>query len=79
MKIDYGFQILPGMVLHISDTEKWLLQPELKAIKDGLKYGEIEKILQNGNKCSYRGYIDKKGIPQEVGIESFDYGLSHIG
>ena len=40
---------------------------------------EIEKILQNGNKCSYRGYIDEKGIPQGVGIESFDYGLSHIG
>ena len=38
--IDYGLQILPDTVLHIANEErfKWLLQPELKAIKDGLKY-----------------------------------------
>jgi hypothetical protein len=38
MNIDYGLQMLPDTVLHIANAEefKWLLQPELKAIKDGL-------------------------------------------
>ena len=38
MKIDYGLQMLPDTVLHIANAEefKWLFQPELKAIKDGL-------------------------------------------
>jgi hypothetical protein len=42
MEIDYGLQILPNTVLHIANEEEfqWLLQPELKAIKDGLTYGE---------------------------------------
>jgi hypothetical protein len=42
--VDYGLRILPDTVLHIANAEeyKWLLQPELKAIKDGLTYGEIE-------------------------------------
>ena len=42
-KIDYGLQLLPDTILHIANYKKfkWLLQPELKAIKDGLKYGEI--------------------------------------
>ena len=39
MQIDYGLQMLPDTVLKIANTEKWLLQPELKAIKDGLTYG----------------------------------------
>ena len=40
--IDYGLQILPDTVLRIANTEEfhWLLQPELKAIKDGLEYVE---------------------------------------
>jgi hypothetical protein len=42
--VDYGLRILPDTVLRIANTEdyKWLLQPELKAIKDGLTYGEIQ-------------------------------------
>ena len=42
MHIDYGLKMKPHTVLHIADTEKWLLQPELKAIKNGLKYKVIE-------------------------------------
>ena len=40
MKIDYGLQILPDTVLRIANTKEfqWLLQPELRAIKDGLTY-----------------------------------------
>ena len=40
MEINYGLPMIPGTVLHIANTEKWLIQPELKAIKEGLKYGE---------------------------------------
>jgi hypothetical protein len=42
MKIDYGLSIMPDTVLRIANTKeyRWLLQPELKAIKDGLKYVE---------------------------------------
>jgi hypothetical protein len=38
--IDYGLQMLPDTTLHFGNFEKykWLLQPELKAIKDGLIY-----------------------------------------
>jgi hypothetical protein len=42
MKIDYGLQMLPDTILRIANDEEfqWLLQPELKAIKDGLIYVE---------------------------------------
>ena len=60
MQIDYGLQMLPGTVLRIADTEKWLLQPELKAIKEGLEYGIIEGT-QDGIKWSYRGYLNAYG------------------
>ena len=38
MNIDYGLQMAPDTLLRIADTEKWLLQSELKAIQDGLIY-----------------------------------------
>ena len=42
MNIDYGLKILPKTVLRIANSEEfhWLLQPELKAIKDKLRYVE---------------------------------------
>jgi hypothetical protein len=42
IKIDYGLQMLPDTILRIANEEEfqWLLQPELKAIKDGLIYVE---------------------------------------
>ena len=42
MKIDYGLQMLADTILRIANEEEfqWLLQPELKAIKDGLIYVE---------------------------------------
>ncbi len=60
MKIDYGIQILSDTVLKIANTEKyeWLLQPELKAIKDGLTYVE-DKDYDYGWK--YRGYLNALG------------------
>jgi hypothetical protein len=58
--IDYGLQIIPGTDIKIADSEEflWLLQPELKAIKDGLKYGEKQGTNCYGVEWSYRGYLD---------------------
>ena len=51
IKIDYRLQMLPETILHLSNVEEyqWLLQPELKAIKDGLIYVEDKD-------CVFRGY-----------------------
>jgi hypothetical protein len=59
-KIDYGLQMHPDTVLHIANEEEfhWLLQAELKAIKDGLKYVEDKDDIA-GSK--YRGYLNAKG------------------
>jgi hypothetical protein len=42
LNIDYGLHILPDTVLKIANTEEliWLVQPELKAIEEGLIYVE---------------------------------------
>jgi hypothetical protein len=64
MKIDYGFQMLPTTVLRIANAKEyqWLLQPELKAIKDGLEYVE-----QDNDSYSYKGYQNSQGQRQGVG------------
>ena len=70
LKIEYGLQILPDTILHIANVEefKWLLQPELKAIKDGHIYVE-DKVGNYKNKWSrYRGYLNAQGQRQGVGI-----------
>jgi hypothetical protein len=66
MKIDYGLKILPYTVLRIANTEEfhWLLQPELKAQKDYLKY--VEEKDYGGD--TYRGYVNWKGEREGVGI-----------
>jgi len=58
-KIDYGLQMRPDTVLHIANTEEfhWLLQPELKAIKEGLTFVK-DKVY---GVSKYRGYINKQG------------------
>jgi hypothetical protein len=74
-KIDYGLKILPGTEIKIADSEEflWLLQPELKAIKDGLKYGEKQGFNSYGMKWNYRGYLNAYGQLQGVGIKTFKY------
>jgi hypothetical protein len=49
LKIDYGLQMLPDTVLKIANIEgcEWLLQAELKAIKDGLKFVEKKVFDKN--------------------------------
>ena len=66
IRIDYGLKILPDTVLHIANSNefRWLLQPELKAIKNGLKY--CSKDIQNYR--GYRGYVNEQGQSQGVGI-----------
>ena len=68
MKIDYGLKMSLGIVLKIADTEEWLLQPELKAINDGLVYGEKEGYLESGLRYKYRGYLNSQDQFHGVGI-----------
>ena len=69
--INYGLKILPDTVLHIANSKEfhWLLQPELKAIKDGLNFQEKEVSEkyedENGEehdeKIIQKGYFDAQG------------------
>jgi hypothetical protein len=78
MKIDYGLQMLPTTILRIANAKEyqWLLQPELKAIKDGLEYVE-----QDNKTWSYKGYLNLQGQFQGVGKLTnstwFDIGEWH--
>ncbi len=79
-KIDYGLQILPDTILRIANDEEfqWLLQPELKAIKDGLIYVEDKDCVYKGFKSKYRGYLNAQGQQQGVGILNYR-NCKHIG
>jgi hypothetical protein len=87
LTINYGLQILPETVLKIAITKEfeWLLQPELKAIKDGLTYGETngkgyyEDGMTAREKWSYRGYFNAKGQFQGAGIKVIENGNASIG
>ena len=80
LKIDYGLQILPDTVLKIANTEEfqWLLQPELKAIKDGLTYVDDKDCSNDLYMVKYRGYLDAIGRRKGVGI-SEDDNCKYIG
>ena len=62
--------MLPDTILHIANDEdfQWLLQPELKAIKDGLIYVEDKDCIYEGWPGKYRGYLNGQGQRQGVGI-----------
>ena len=62
--------MLPDTILHIANDEEfqWLLQPELKAIKDGLKYFEDIDCDYIGHEAKYRGYLNAQGQRQGVRI-----------
>ena len=76
LKINYNLQMRPDTVLHIANAEefRWLLQPELKAIKDGLTYEDKDCGLEG----KYRGYLNAQGQRQGVGI-LIDGSFKHIG
>ena len=62
--------MLPDTILRIANVKEymWLLQPELKAIKDGLKYVEEKRFIYEGWPGKYRGYLNTQGQRQGVGI-----------
>ena len=73
--IDYG---LPetGAVLKLANTPetRWLLQGELKAIKDGYVFKEMK-----GKNGTYRGYVNQDGKVEGVGISIFNDGKKYSG
>ncbi len=81
IKIDYGLYMLPDTILRIANVKKfqWLLQSELKAIKDGLIYVEDKDCDFIGTKAKYRGYLNAQGQRQGVGIVINKYSNKYIG
>ena len=79
--IDYGLQILPTTILHIANEPEfqWLLQPELKAIKDGLTYVENKDCAGWLQKSKYRGYLNEIGHREGVGITIYGSDKKVIG
>jgi hypothetical protein len=71
--IDNDLPNLPDTVLRIANTEEfhWLLQSELKAIKDGLTFIEDKHSTNHFCKWSYGGYLNAKDQSEGVGIKKF--------
>ena len=71
-----GLTLKPGAVLKIAvdDETMWMLPGELYAIKQGLKFKE--KKYDNS---TYRGYFNKDGEPEGVGIMTFNDGTKFSG
>jgi hypothetical protein len=63
---DYGLQMIDESMLKVANTPEthFLVQAELKAIKQGLKYIELD--VKEGVK--YKGYINKDSGLEGVGI-----------
>ncbi len=66
----------PGAVLKIAvdDETMWMLPGELYAIKQGLEFGE-----QKNDNATYRGYFNKDGEREGVGITTFNDGNKYSG
>jgi hypothetical protein len=73
--------MLPDTILHLANDEEfqWLLQPELKAIKDGLIYVEDKDCVYYRHEGKYRGYLNSQGQRQGVGILINDDSDKFIG
>ena len=73
---DLGLTLKPGAVLKIAvdDETMWMLPGELYAIEQGLEFKE-EKY----DNCTYRGYFNKDGEEEGVGITIFNSGEKHSG
>ena len=74
---DYGLAIIDKSLLRVANTPHthFLLQAELNAIKQGLKYEEYE--YPSGNR--YKGYWNKDLQKEGVGISIFTSGEKQIG
>ncbi len=73
---DLGLTLKPGAVLKIAvdDETMWMLPGELYAIEQGLEFKE--KKYDNG---TYRGYFNKDGEPEVVGIRTSNSGKKYSG
>ena len=73
---DLGLTLKPGAVLKIAvdDETMWMLPGELYAIEHGLEFKE--KKYDN---CTYRGYFNKDGEEEGVGITTFNSGAKYSG
>ena len=71
-----GLTLKPGTELKIAvdDETMWMLPGELYAIEQGLEFKE--KKYDNG---TYRGYYNKDGEEEGVGIMTFNHGEKHSG
>ena len=71
-----GLTLKPGAVLKIAvdDETMWMLPGELYAIEKGLEFKE--KKYYN---CTYRGYFNKDGEEEGVGIMTFNNGNKYSG
>jgi hypothetical protein len=63
---DYGLTVTNPSLLRVANTPntQFLLQAELRTIKIGLKYKEIQ-VDEN---VTFKGYVDKDGLPVGVGM-----------
>ena len=80
-KTDYGLKVSDYSVLKVSNTPttQFLLQAELRAIQQGLLYTE-EQVDED---VTYKGYVDKDGKWEGVGIRIWsdgdkDYAQWHL-
>jgi 1-phosphatidylinositol-4-phosphate 5-kinase len=71
-----GLTLNPGAVLKIAvdDETMWMLPGELYAIEKGLEFQETKY-----DNCTYRGYYNKDGEEEGVGIAIFNHGEKHSG
>jgi MORN repeat len=72
---EYGLTVSDPSLLRVANTPdtQFLLQPELRAIQQGLEYGQIK--YSDG---VYDGYI-KDGKKEGVGIRKLTYGQIDMG
>ena len=71
-----GLTLKHGAVLKIAvdDETMWMLPGELYAIEQGLEFKEIKY-----DNCTYRGYFNKDGKREGVGITTFNDGNKYSG
>lgn len=76
---DYGLPMIDESLIRVANTPetRFLLQGELKAIKEGLKYTEIE--IKGFMNSTYKGYVDQDGKYEGVGILFYEPGWEQQG
>jgi hypothetical protein len=77
---DYGLTVNNPSLIRVANTPntQFLLQAELRAIQNGLQY-----IEEDDEELTYKGYVDKDGLAEGVGmwiqISGYkDYGERHL-